>query len=78
MSYFKLLLTVLALFIFTYLIYPQKAHAYIDPGTGIMMIQVLIAVFFGALFAVKMFWKRIKIFFNGLFSTGSKHEKNED
>ncbi len=78
MSYVKTLITVSALFIIFYFIYPQKVHAYIDPGTGSLIIQVLIAAFFGALFAVKMFWKRIKIFFNGLFSTGSKNEKAED
>jgi hypothetical protein len=78
MSYFKLLMPVLALFILACLIYPRKAHAYIDPGTGSIIIQVLIAAFFGALFAVKMFWKRIKIFFNGLFTTGSKNEKAKD
>lgn len=78
MSYFKLLISVFALFILFYFINPQKVHAYIDPGTGSMLIQVLIALFFGALFAIKMFWKRIKIFFNGLVSTGSKREKTDD
>ena len=77
MSYVKLLMTLLALFILFYLIYPQKVHAYIDPGSGSIIIQVLIAAFFGALFAVKMFWKRIKIFFNNLFSTDSKNEKTK-
>lgn len=78
MTYFKSLITMFALLILAYLIYPQKAHAYIDPGTGSIIIQVLIAAFFGALFAVKMSWKRIKIFFNSLFSTGSKREKAGD
>jgi hypothetical protein len=36
-----------------------RAHAYIDPGTGSIIIQALLAIFFGSLFAIKIFWKRI-------------------
>ena len=73
----KFLMTLLEFFILFYLIYPRKVHAYIDPGTGSMMLQVLIGVLVGVLFALKMFWKRITVFFKGLFSTGSKNEKSE-
>jgi hypothetical protein len=44
-----------------------RAHAYLDPGTGSMIIQVLIAVVVGAAFAVKVFWKRIAAFLRRLF-----------
>lgn len=43
-------------------------HAYIDPGTGSLIIQVLIASFFGALFLLKVFWGKVKVFLNNLFS----------
>lgn len=39
--------------------------AYIDPGTGGIVLQMLAAGFFGALFAVKLFWRKIKGFFTG-------------
>jgi hypothetical protein len=35
------------------------AHAYVDPGTGSYIFQVLIGVFLGAAVAVKLFWRRI-------------------
>lgn len=35
------------------------AHAYIDAGTGTLILQFLVAGFFGSLFAVKVFWSRI-------------------
>lgn len=38
------------------LAYPQPAHAYIDPGTGSLIIQGLIAAFVGAAFALKNFY----------------------
>ena len=42
--------------------------AYLDPGTGSMILQLLIAGLVGAGFAVKMFWFNIKGFFTRLFA----------
>ena len=39
--------------------------AYIDPGTGSYLIQLLLGVVLGGAFAVKAFWSRIKQLFNG-------------
>ena len=36
------------------------AHAYIDAGTGSLILQVLLAGLFGSLFALKVFWRRVK------------------
>ena len=46
--------------------------AYIDPGTGSMVLQALIAGIVGAAFAIKLFWKNITIFVSGLFGKKSK------
>lgn len=35
------------------------AQAYIDAGTGSLILQFLVAGFFGSLFALKVFWGRI-------------------
>jgi len=45
----------------------SDAHAYIDPGTGSFMLQMLFAGLLGALFAIKTFWRRIRIFFKNFF-----------
>ena len=50
------------------LIYPSRAYAYLDPGTGSYVLQLLIASAIGALFALKMFWKRVSTFFKNLVS----------
>ena len=42
--------------------------AYIDPGTGSLIIQMVLAVLVGAGFAVKIFWANIKSFFSRLFA----------
>ena len=36
----------------------RTAHAYIDPGTGSFLIQILLASLFASLFALKVFWQR--------------------
>ncbi len=45
---------------------------YIDPGTGSLIIQVLVASFVGALFLIKIFWGKVKAFFGKVFSRGGK------
>jgi hypothetical protein len=57
------------------LIYPSKAYAYLDPGTGSYVLQLLIASAIGALFALKMFWKRVSTFFKNLVSRTPDSDK---
>jgi len=45
-----------------------NAYAYLDPGTGSYIFQVLIATFIGALFTIKMYWQKIKHAILNLFS----------
>ena len=46
----------------------QNIHAYIDAGTGSLIIQFLIAGAVGGLFLIKTFFGKIKAFFNNHFS----------
>jgi len=48
--------------------------AYLDPGTGSFIFQMLIAGFVGGLFALKLFWAHIKTFFSALFSRRKKKD----
>lgn len=47
------------------------AHAYLDPGTGSYVLQLLIAGVVGAVFALKTFWRSILSFVARL--TGRKN-----
>ncbi len=42
-----------------------KSHAYLDPGSGSFLLQLLIASLVGAGFLIKTFWQRIVSFFTG-------------
>lgn len=50
----------LAIAVYTHLI---KAEAYLDPGSGSFIIQLLIAGLVGAAFFLRSSWGRIKGFF---------------
>lgn len=49
------------------LVVPQKAHAYLDPGTGSYILQIAAAALFGSLFALKVWWRQITHFVSGIF-----------
>ncbi|MFC1656883.1 hypothetical protein ACFL14_02920 [Patescibacteria group bacterium] len=55
---------------------PLKAYAYLDPGTGSYIVQILLAGLFGVLFAIKLFWTNIKLFFMKLFGKTKKENKD--
>jgi drug/metabolite transporter (DMT)-like permease len=63
---------IVLLFVFT-----RQAHAYLDPGSGSYIFQLLLAALVGALFAVRIYWKRIRTFFRRLLSK-EKSAKRED
>lgn len=48
------------IFAFMFLIWITDAYAYLDPGTGSLIIQSTIAAITGALFVLKTYWHKIK------------------
>jgi len=52
-------------------LFKAQAYAYIDPGTGSYLFQIMIAGFIGGVFAVKMHWLKIKNFFKNLLKKTS-------
>ncbi len=54
-----------ALLTLYWLLFPPPTYAYIDPGTGSYVLQVVIAGLLGALVSLRIYWARIKAFFKG-------------
>ena len=52
--------------------------AYLDPGSGSFLIQILIALFLGSAFAIRTFWGRIKVFFLKLLGREVIEEDDDD
>lgn len=52
------------LFVFCFLFcFLKNVHAYIDPGTGSYVLQIILAFVIGGLCWLKLYWKRIKAHF---------------
>ena len=45
----------------------HNAFAYLDPGTGSYIFQVLFAVFIGGVFTIKHYWQKVKTLFINIF-----------
>jgi len=50
----------------------KDALSYIDAGTGNLIIQMLIAVSLSGLIFLRVFWKKVKVFFRRFFSGSRK------
>lgn len=46
----------------------DKAYAYIDPGTGSYILQIVIAGAVGAAFTLKLFWRRLRLLISRVIS----------
>lgn len=57
--------------------FPCFAYAYLDPGTGSYILQILIAAFFASLYAIKRYWHQIKSYLSGLFMRSKPEQHNE-
>jgi len=78
MRYTKRLLHTLTLVILLSFLFPRPVYAYIDPGTGSIIIQVLIGSLVGGLAIVGIFWRQVTSFFKRLLSGGRKRKSNDD
>ena len=54
--------------LFFALFFPRNSYAYLDPGSGSYLLQMIVAGLVMASLAVKSSWRFLKAFFGGLFS----------
>ena len=66
--------TILTLSFLYIILSTDSSHAYIDPGSGSMLLQVLIASILGMLTVIKIYWARLKTFFSRKSDTNSSEE----
>ena len=77
MDCFRYLATEVASILLFHLVLGRVAHAYLDPGTGSFILQLLIGGLLGSFFAVKIYWAKIKTFLARVFHKGKKTEKGD-
>jgi hypothetical protein len=52
---------------FFVLVFVNQSYAYIDPGTGSMLVQAVLAVIAAVSVSIGIFWRRIRSFLDRLF-----------
>jgi hypothetical protein len=72
MSFLRRFLVIFVSCFLLSIIFSNRAYAYLDLGTGSYIFQMIIAIFIGGLFALKLFWKKVRNFFSNLFSGKEK------
>ena len=68
---------ILFIFLFVVILLPQPAYAYLDPGTGSMVVQILVACFATVAIFFKSIWATIKGLFVKKTNTESEDEDEE-
>ena len=53
------------------LVYPGEAHAYVDPGSGSVIVTTILGLFAAVGYTIRKYYYRIRRFFK-------KSEKNKD
>jgi hypothetical protein len=46
------------------LLFPRDAFAYIDPGSGSLIFQTIVATLAGFAYAMRVYWGRIRLLFS--------------
>lgn len=52
-------------------------HAYLDPGTGSYITQLLIGLLLGSAYLGRVYWRKIKTYITSLFKSSKSHEKKD-
>ena len=74
-----LILKLSGLFIlFFWMVIPENAYAYLDPGTGSYLLQLLIAGLLASSLFLKNFWKNFKMSITNLTSKGRNSSKHDE
>ena len=65
------------LLVLGFFLWPSEALAYLDGGTGSIVLQAIIAALAGGIFYIKVYWKRVKSFFSRKKEIDAKPEKSD-
>ena len=60
------------IFFLYFFLFTSSAHAYLDPGTGSIILQAIVGAFAAFLSTLYIFWEKVKIFFRKVFKKDNK------
>lgn len=60
------------------MLFIEPAHAYLDPGTGSILLQGLIAAIAGTMVTARLYWGKIKSMFSRNSENDSQQTEEKD
>tara|TARA_B100000767_G_C19764685_1_gene536938 strand:+ start:2211 stop:2411 length:201 start_codon:yes stop_codon:yes gene_type:complete len=60
------------IFFLYFFLFTSSAHAYLDPGTGSIILQAIVGAFAAFFTTLYIFWEKVKIFFRKVFKKDNK------
>jgi len=60
-----------------FLSFTGSAYAYLDPGTGSIILQGIIGTVAAASAAIGLYWDQVKVFFRAIFSDPDQNISSE-
>ena len=57
------------------LLFSTNSYAYIDPGSGSIILKAILAEFEGAGTEITIYWKKVKLFFSKIFKKKDNERK---
>ncbi len=69
---------ILAILIGTFILFPKSTYAYLDPGSGSYVVQILIASLAGIGFFLKTYWNQIRGIFSRKNKSSNKKSDEQD
>ena len=71
----KHLISFVSLIVVLLVLAPRSAHAYLDPASGSMILQVIVAALVTALITLKAFWHKIRGMFDSDLTESDEDEE---
>jgi len=56
----------------SFFIFTTNAHAYLDPGTGSIILQAIVGAFAAFFTSIYIFWNKVKNFYKKIFNKNKK------
>tara|TARA_A100001234_G_C12575600_1_gene363760 strand:- start:501 stop:716 length:216 start_codon:yes stop_codon:yes gene_type:complete len=63
------------LYILTLIIFPTKAFAYLDPGTGSIILQAILGFIAATIASISIYWEKFKSLISKLFGKKKENKK---
>ena len=63
------------LYIFTLIVFPTNAFAYLDPGTGSIILQAILGFIAATIASVSIYWTKLKSLISKLFNKKKENKK---